>query len=297
MALGFKWRLISIESLCNDIEESSKRLKNSVGKTDNLMKGVYSAFEEIKQIKPEFNKLHIQVAKLKEYNPKLQDMFHEQKEKLSEKTSHIFLDLGRIFTETEKSTTELKNIMLDADSILYKENQQLDKFTEKIKQLKDSTLSHELLIKINTAKEDMVSVARKLFESAKAEEKDILIETTKTTKQRIPLSEQIRSLSIQIEEVGKVLEHLNIDDIDDILKSAEKQIDYVEKIELDIILIIKKLEKYLIEIKNKLYLLDDKVASKVRIRLISCEKKFDKTKEGITKSAENLLKEITLIEK
>ena len=97
-----------------------------------------------------------------------------------------------------------------------------------------------------------------------------------------------------MEEIGKLLEHLNIDDIDDIVKNSEKQLDNLEKIETNSISTIKKLEQYLIEIKNKLYLLEGDVEDKVRKKIIETEKRFDKIKSKITKSAESLLKDIKI---
>ena len=258
------------------------------------MKNVYANFEDIKEIRPEFDKLHVQVQKLDEYNPKLQDMLGKEKEKLHEKSSFLFIDLGNVFNSLEKAALELKHIMLDADAVLYKEDRQLTKFAKQIKNLQDTSLRQELLVKVNGVKEEMMSLIRRLFESAKASEHDLFLEGKKTI-QRTPLSKDIQRLSVHIDEVGRVLTNLDIDDIDQITENAEKQLDYLNKVELDVILSIKNLEKHLIDIKNKIYLLDGDLKDKVRQRIINAERTFDKAKETITRSAEKLLLQIKII--
>ena len=108
-------------------------------------------------------------------------------------------------------------------------------------------------------------------------------------------SEEIKNLSIKIEDLVYMIENLKIDDIDDLVKKTEKQIDYLKGIELYAAIMIKKLESHIIEIKNRLYLLDEEIASKVRERMIASERKFDKAKEDITKSAEKLIKDIKTV--
>lgn len=295
LIIGYKYRwFASVDSLSKDIENSSDRLRESMDKIYLLMPKIMEVFEEVKKLKPEFDKLHVQVAKLKEYHPELQNQLHEETEELSEKTSSIFLDIGRVFNGMEKAIMTIKDIVFDADAIIYKESKQLDKFASKIGSIKDSELARHVMIKINETKEELMSVARKLFEAAKAEEKSMFPESGEQ-KQRTPISQQIRSLGIKVEEIGRILDHLDIDDIDDIVKNSEDQLDNLKKIEMNAVLAIKKLEGYMIDIKNKLYLLEDDVADKTRQRTIATERKFDKVKADITKNAENLLKDIEIV--
>ena len=63
------------------------------------------------------------------------------------------------------------------------------------------------------------------------------------------------------------------------------------------ILIIKKLENYLIDLKNSFYLLEDEIDKKIREKLIKAERRFDKTKGAITKNAESLFEDINIVEK
>lgn len=292
---GFKFRIASIESLCKDIENSTNRLKQSTDKIELLMPRVLATFDEIKEILPEFKKLHVKVAELEEYDPELQDLLHEKNERVAEKTSSIFLDLGRIFTDMEKSIAAIKDIIMDADAIIFKENKQLDKFKDQIKNIKLES-SQKVLEKITETKEDLMAVARRLFETAKAEQKDIFPQK-KEKVPRTPLSEQIKSSGIKIEEIGKILDHLNIDDIDEIVKNSEEQLENLERIEVNASLAIRNLEGHLIEIKNKLYLLEGEPETKIRKRIIQTEKIFDKAKADITKNAEKLLKSINIVKK
>ena len=291
MILGFKFRLSSVDSLSKDIENSAGRLKTSMNKIHLLMPKILELFEEVKQIKPEFDKLHGKVSELEEYNPHLQNTFHSKAEKMSEKTSAIFLDLGRVFEEIENSANSLKHIILDADSIIYKENKLLDKYIQKIDQMPKSELQQKILGLINQTKQDFMSVSRRLYEAAKAEQSDI-IEAPK--KSRKMISDELRTLGSKIDEVGRILEHLDIDDIDEIVKNSHKQLDNLETIELEAIVVMRKLEDHILKIKNRLYLLSQDVADKVRQKTINTERKFDKIKDTITESAEKLLKGINI---
>lgn len=292
----YRYRLASVGSLCRDIENSSERLKSSMETIGMLVLRAISTFDEIKEILPELKKMHVKVAELEEYKPEFQNTLYEQKERYSEKESTIFLDLGRAFREMEESITALRHIVMDADTIIYKESRMLDKFISDIEHLKDMKVSRQVMKKIITLKEDLLSVALRLMRTAKAEERDIFPKDGKKP-ERKPLSERISSAGIEVAEIGRLLDHLDIDDIDEIVKDSEKQLEDLEKIETSASMAIRDLENHLAGIKNKLYLLQGDSEPKIRSRLISVEKRFDKLKSEITKNAESLVKDLKVYKK
>lgn len=301
LILGYKYKLASIPQLCKNIENTSSTLNKSMEKIEGMMPKLKGSFEELKKISPEFTKLKVQIAQLKEYKPRLQDMYEEQKGKVADINHAITLNITELLNEFDKAITDLKRITFDSDALIWKENKLLSRFAKKIKELKgDEKLVYELIRRINEVKEDMKTICRKLFESSRAEERGVLsrsAEKTVETRPRIPISEQIKKLGIEIDSVGRVLEHLNIDDIDGIVKNSEEELFKLKKIELEVIIIIASLGKYSTELKTKLYLLEEEAAGKIKKRLMDSENRFNKAKEAITKNAESLFKEIDIIEK
>ena len=299
MLFGYKLRFVSTSQLCEDIEKTAESLRESTEKIEKLMPKIKDQFEGLKKVKPDMNKSKVQVTNLKEYDPKLQDMYHEIREKVFEINHFIVLDTISLLEETDKAIADLKRITFDADTLFFKENKILNDFAAKIKGVKDSDkITPELINRINQVKEEMKTVARKLYESARAEKKDIFSKhAEKITESRIPISEQIKKLGLEVDEIGRVLEHLDIDDIDDIAKESEEELTKVKKIELEVVIVIKKLENHLIELKNRFYLLEEEIDKKLRDRLIVSERKFDKMKSNIADNAEKLFKEINIVEK
>jgi len=204
--------------------------------------------------------------------------------------------LKSILNEVDKSFIDLKRITFDADTLIYREDKILNKFAKKIEGLNgDEKLAHTLINKINEVKENMKTVTRKLFVVARAEEKDMFSKSIDASiNDGGPISKQMKKLGVEIDEVGKILEHLKIDDIDDIVKNSEDELIKLKKIELEAVAIIKKLEGYLTDIKNRFYLLQDEIQEKLKDNLDSSEKKFDKIKQDITKNAEKLFKDINI---
>lgn len=299
MIFGYKWSFASIPTLCDNIGKTAATLNSSMTKIEDLIPKIKNQFEELKNLTPELNKLKVQVAELKEYKPKLQDLYHEKRETVLEKNSSITFDVIKLLDELDKAIADLKRITFDTDTLIYKEDKILTNFAKKIKELKeDEKLVHELINRINEIKENMKTMTRRLFESSKAEEKDIFSKSIeRVAKTKIPISEQIKHLGIEIDSIGRVLEHLKIDDIDEIVKSSEEELSLLRKVELEVMIAIKKLEQDLISLKNRFYLLEDDVEEKLRKRLDISENKFNKIKTSITKNAENLFEDIRIVEK
>lgn len=299
MCLGYKFRFASTSRLCGDMEKKAANLREAVNRIEELAKGMNKKFEELKKIKPDLMKLKVQAAKVNEYKPELHDMLHEKRENVLDINHSIAADVNSFLGAVDRAFADLKKITLDADSLLYKENNILNSFAKKIKESKgDEKLVYGLVNKINEVKENMKTLARKLFVLARAEEKDIFVKTEeKAAKNKIPLSEQISQLGVEIDEVGRVLEHLGIDDIDMLVQKSEDELSKLKKVELDAAVMSEQLEGYLIELKNRFYLLEDEIAKRLREKMISSEKSFDAIKNNITKNAEKLLEEIDIVQK
>ena len=122
MIFEFKRYFMSISAICENIQNNSSELKEAMLKFDDLNPKIKKHFEDLKEHKPELDKLKVQVAKLKEYHPQLQNSFHEKKEKVLEINQQLYLKINSFLDMIDSSVNILKNIMLDADALMYKEN-------------------------------------------------------------------------------------------------------------------------------------------------------------------------------
>lgn len=290
----YKFKLRAIPKLCHDIEKNAVELKFSIEKLESLNTELNELFAPLKKEIPESEKLHVQEVKLKEKKPGLKDLY--KKERILKMNRGISEKIAEILRETNLSIKNLKTITFDADALIYKEEKLLNSTADKIERAKtDRRLEHELINRINEVKEEMKTVTRRLYEVSRAQEKSILTPVMEKPS-RMALSDQIRELSIDVDRVQRILNTLKIANIGEITRNAEKELDDLRKIELDIEILLPRIDKYLNFIKNKLYLLEDEFADKIKKDLISVIKQFNKTKKQITEQAELLFQEITILE-
>jgi len=289
-----KWCFHSIPQLCEKIEQKNIDLKESIDKLENLMPKIEKGLSEIKDISPEFSKLKVQVANLKEYRPKLHDMYEEAREAVLDLNNSIKNNLDNSLDQIDKGLDCIKSIMFSADCLILKEEKLLNGFAKKINAVEgDDDLKKLMINKINLIKEDIKSITRRLFEKARAEQDDIFDKQKKT---KLPLSEEIKRLSVEIDSVGRVLERLNIDDIDEITKDCEKEIDDIEKIEEDVMDMVNKIESYLKKIQGKLHLLEDDISDKLRQRVDDSYKKLEDIKADITNNAKKIFESVVIFQ-
>ncbi len=290
----YKFKLRSIPVLCADIEKNAVELKTSMERLESLNIDVDELFEQLKKEIPESEKLHVKEAKLKEKKPGLKDLY--KKENLLGMNKAISEKIAKILKEISLAIKNIKTITFDADALIYKEEKALNAVAEKIERAKaDTRLEHELINRINEVKQDMKTVTRRLYEVSRAQEKSILTPVMEKPP-KIALSDQIKELAIEVDRIQDLLTKLKITDIDSITKNAEKELNDLRKIELDIEILVPRIDRYLNLIKNKLYLLEDDFEKKLKKELRALIKQFTQTKEQITDQAELLFQEITILE-
>jgi hypothetical protein len=290
----YKFKLRATPVICNDIEKNAVELKNSMEKLESLSIELSELFKPLKKEIPESEKLHVQQVKLKEKKPGLKDLY--EKEKILRMNQHITEKIDRMLKELSLAIRNIKAITLDADALIYKEEKYLNSVAYKIEKAKaDNVIEHELINRINEVKQDMKTVTRRLYEVSRAQEKNLLTPVMDKPA-RIALSEQIRELSVDIAKVQHVLSTLKVSDIDSITKNAEKELNDLRKIELDVEILVPRIDRYLNLIRNKLHFLEDDFEAKVKKDLIRVIKQFNSTKEQITEQAELLFQEIKILE-
>ena len=280
----------SVESMSKDIQETAVSLGKFLEEIEKQRSKLEKDFASLKKLKPELGKLGVRVAKIEEYKPKLQDKLHGKKVKYEHLNHSVMRDTDKLLNLFDQAVQDVKNIVFDANTLFVNENKVLDGFAHKIKSIKgDSKLANELLGRINEVKEEMKSVARRLFESSRAEEHDIF-----DTKPKKPIAEQLKKLGVMIDEVGKVLVKLNIDNIDDIVKKSEQELTIIKKVGLEAIIALSQLERLLDFLKAKYSFLEESTFKKADERLSASERRFLKIKKQITEKAKKLFENIKI---
>lgn len=282
----------SVRSLSRDIQDNASSLGVLLGDIARLRSGLEADFVELKKLKPELGKLGVRVAKIEEYKPKLQDKLHDKRVRYEHLNHSVLREVGRLFDLFDRAVLLVKVIVFDADSLLVREDKALDGFAGKIKSLKgDSSLANELISRINEVKEDMKTVARRLFESSRASEHDLF-----ETRPRVSVADQIKRLGVMIDEVGKVLVKLDIDDIEDVVQKSEQELAAVKKVCLEAVIALSQLERLLDFFNARFSFLEEQTFHKAQERLSSSDKLFSDVKKRITDRAERLFESIKIQE-
>jgi len=287
--------MLPVSYLSENIKKNSENLKNilSLIRHNNSEK-LNKVFELLKKANIYLTKLAVQSAELKEKKPELKNLYKEKEKVVMKINQTIERIVNRMFDNIKDVIKDLKKITFDADAILYKESRTLDKFISKISKLEDKELAGKLLNRINLVKQDIKTAARRLYEASRAELKSILEKYPIEEKQ--PISEEIKKAGIETESLQDALSHLKVNDIDEITQKAEKELQDIKKIEIDVLSVFPVIERYILKIKNLLYLLDEEVAERIKISIAKIDEFINNSKKAISDQAEEILEKIQIVE-
>lgn len=292
MVRWYKWDLRSAESMSQLIQEISKDLGKSLDRADTLYNKMSKCIKELKEIKPEIDELQEKASKLDEYEPTLPTKLGQKKEKASELTASCRNEMQDFLKHIHKATSSTKKIMHFSNSLLYKESKKLDSFAKKINSSDtDSKLREELLSRINHVKEDMKTTARKIYEAATAEDDSVLEDNSENSIKK-PVSDCISALGVAISDIGKILETLDIDDIDHIVSKSEEEMESIKKIALDCIIVLSKIDRYHSELEEGSKSIHEN--EEIKKDLGEFDKYLSKVKNNIKLQAGMLLEDIKI---
>ncbi len=289
--MAYKFKLTPVPILSRQIKEYSAMIAKSRNETISLRKKITSSLEKLKKANNNLTKFSVQKAKLKEKNPKLKNTYTEKKEKVKDLSAETRLNFVHLLKKIDSIVLDLKEIIFSADTLLYKENKNLNRLHKEIKKLKNKKLSAKTASQINILKQEIKSAARRLYESAKAPE----LLKKPFTKKATNLEKTIFELGIESASLEKALEKLNVNNIKEITKKAEKELDNLKKIELAVVSLVPEIKSHFAYIRSHHYLLEPSAAGRVEDRLSISEKKLDRILDKIESQAEKLFKEISIV--
>ncbi|MBW2966557.1 hypothetical protein KY342_05625 [Candidatus Woesearchaeota archaeon] len=280
--------------LSKSIEKNTGKLKTTITSIKDISVQIKSEFEQLKKANIELTKLAVYATKLKE-KPKIKDFYKQNEEAVSKINKSISSKITHLFNKIDFATKILEKIIFNADAVIYKESKGLNNLIKQIQSLEDKKLSQMLLNKINLVKEDIKTAARRLYEASRAEE-EVLEKYPEKSKKTI-ISEEIKKFGIETAKIESVLKKLTLNNIDQITENAEKLLNDLKKIELDVIIAINKLEEHFDKINPLLYLLEEDIAYSIKKKSNSSKELLTNTKKRITEHAKNLLKDIEIVKK
>jgi hypothetical protein len=292
--MHYKFRLAPTSAISKDIQKRAVDIARARVDIAKLNQDLNLHFEELKKANIELTKLSAQKVELKEAHPTIKDMDAGKKAAIKEISAIARHDAAHILNEIDAIISDLKRIILDADTILYRESKALDKFHAEITKLADKNLAAKLASQVSILKEELKTAARRLYELVKDPE----LTKKPFSKERMqPVSKNVIQLSKEVAELENLLEKLNITNLDEITKDAEKELNDLKKIEISIVSLVPELESHLTHIRSKLYLLEKSAAGRLEERLSASEKKLKKALDKIAFLAEKLFEEIVITEK
>ncbi|MBW2996193.1 hypothetical protein KY332_02715 [Candidatus Woesearchaeota archaeon] len=293
MAAQYKLRLATSTSLSRSIQENAATILKSRNEIARISKRLQPNFQKLKKANSELSKLSVQKVKLRQKQPQLGDTYARQSSTVKELSAIIRHDTIDLLKQIDSIISDLKNICLDADTILYRESRALDQFHREVDKLADKKQSAQIANQLNLLKQEIKTTARRLYETAGAPE----ILKRPLAKEKIEVSKNIFLLGKEIEALDKILDRLKIANINEITKNIEKELRDLQRIELAVSTLIPELKKQLAVIRNDLYLVESSAAARIEEKLSATEKSLERALARIISSAEKLLEEVVIIKK
>lgn len=294
MCLSYKFRLKSTLRLSEDIKKNVKGIIKSGELIASLKENLDTSFKKLKKANIELTKLSVQEAPLKrELHPRLRDLHADKKSDVNNTSAIIMYDIFHILKEIDTITSDIKNIMADAFALMYRENRAISRMHVKIISLEErNKFSSEVANQLNILEEDIKTSARRLYEAIKSP--DLLKEPFKKP---FSISEKISELSDEAAGLEKVLERLNLSNVNEIVRDAEKELGDIKKIELAVVSVTPELKSHIAHIKGNIYLLGSSAAGRVNDRLAKTESNIDNSFSKMSSDAKKLFEEIVIIKK
>ncbi|MBD3249065.1 hypothetical protein GF336_03395 [Candidatus Woesearchaeota archaeon] len=291
--ITYRFRLSSDDALFKEVEELAPKVHDSIESLKKLNSGIEKLYKQIKNIYPRLSKLNVQKVKLSETPSRLR-----QDEKIEDylNTSSEFMEkAGYLLDEVENIISLLKKIINNTNTLIYREDKELNRLASRLKKLDDPELSQEILNKINSVKEEIKTTVRRLLESARAQEHELFVRTFDKKPLSSSISDRIKDLGMEASRIDDAIEKLDISHIDKITEKSEKQLLDLKRIEFLARIVVPKLDNIIIDIKNRIHVLPDDKAKKAKSLLEKTELNLEKAKKQMTSQIQHLFERIKIL--
>ena len=291
MCFNYKLRVKSSRGLCKSIENNASKINNKLTDINKLEKDSSKLIRELKKLKISTGKLEVQPVKPKKETKELKNLYKSELEEITNLNKEILKKYLEIICSITEIAFRLNKITFDADSLIYREDHRLSLL---IKKLIGKKQSHKIIFKLNILKGLIKTAALRIFQASKFQQKSVLKYPLSITK-AVGFGSKIKQLSSKIWNLEKTIEKEGMKNIDNLIKESREELNYLKKLELDILMIMPVIEKKLIDIENDAYLFHEDYAKKLKDSVNSAKEKIQKIKNNISERAQDIFEEIELI--
>ena len=287
---SYKIRLKSGKSLCKAIEKNASVINSNLAQINEAVKKNSSLIRELKKNKIASGKLDVQFAKPKKETKELKNLYKTKIKQISSLNNSLLKNYIKMINLIKDTAHRLDKATYDADSLIFREDHRISIL---VKRLIEKKQSHKMIFKLNMLKGLIKTTALRLFEASKFQQKSVLKYPSEV--KEVGFASKIKELSAKIWNLEKTLEKEGAENIDNLIKESKEELDYLKKLELDILMIMPLLEKYLIDFENDAYLLEENYSKNLADAVSSAKNVLKKIKEKISERAQKLFEEIELI--
>ncbi len=291
--MPYRFKISSEDALFKTIEKLAPEVDSSIESIKSLSSDLEKIYKRIKDIYPDLSRLNLQKVKLSETPSRLKEV--DKRKDYIDINSEFLEKTENLCRQIVAAAYALKKIISNTNTLIYREDKELNRLASGLKKLDDPELSQEILNKINSVKEAMKTTSRRLLESARAQEHELFIRSFEKKPASPSVSEKIKELGMDAGRIDDAIEKLNINSIDEITEKSEKQLLEFKKIELLAKTVIPRLDSTLIDIKNKLYMLSDDTSKKIVSLLDKTGSRLEKSKKQITSQTQDLFERIRIL--
>ena len=290
----YKWNFHSTEVLAKSIESESFKLGELMEEAEHICGWAKESFEDIRKMRIELSKMRFHTGKKIKSSESIEKATIPKREGMRKKLAVIKKELKQLMIRLDRALNHIKKILYKANAILYKENNAIDEFEAKLKNRGASKEGYyKIVFQINELKEEMKTIARKVYEAFKSEEDKVFFAGENKTTAR-HLSNKIFSLGKEIESTGKAIQHLDANTVEDILDKSRNQLINIKKINLQSIILISRIEKMIRDTESKTHTLSDEDIKDFSKSVMDVEEKIEKTERDLTEQAIMLFEEIKI---
>jgi hypothetical protein len=279
----YKFRLISTKKLIEQIKKDSERIKNTKKYIEFTTDSILDLFKKIKKINIELSKIEVESKSLKYDTYKIKDMQKEKEGERDKLNKLLEVGLSDLMVKIDLLLDDIKAIYLDCLTLLYR------KYNELINLMK-TTEHKELVEQIELLREQIKNIARGIFEKALAKEETVILKDI-FEKRKTKIEEELKDKIFEIEELEKITEHPSIDNI----KQISLELKDIQVIEMNVYILIPKIEEIIPEIDSETYLLKHDTEDKINKDILLIKKEMEQIKVLINEQARFLYEEIKVV--
>jgi hypothetical protein len=288
--MGYKFSLMTTAGLGRRIGKRADEFYKITLSIADINKDISEQFEQLKKVKPKLSKLKVQAAELKEEKPRLQDLYEQHEKEIHGIEEKLASDIRKMLRLIEEAALFIKDIIFDADTIIYRENKRLSSMIRKARKMADAVAANRIVFRLNTIKAEMKSLTLRLLQASELEEEEVLSYPAKKFEMEETGIKKFGSELAELEEEG-----FGMLKVDLIISNSRKKLKDLRTVEMKVIFLMISIDRYFDYLKSKVYLFEDDVRENIEKKILDSAGNFEGIKKDIREQALSLYENIEII--